>query len=150
VFVLHHIKKKFGANLIGFCKQRESIVMTYPPKNLQKFLAQREKWASKTPAYQDRFSLFTAGLIFSYALFTVICAIGSFFSLELLYILIILYGVKMLSDFFLLWDFSRFVNDKSMMKIYPVVQLIYPFYIIFSAFAALVYKKRTFATLTKK
>ena len=141
VFALHHVKEKFGAKVIGFCKHRESIVVTYPPKNFQEFLAQREKWASKTPAYQDRFSLFTAGLIFSYALFTVICVIGSFFSLELLYILIILYGVKMLSDFFLLRGFSRFVNDKGMMKIYPIVQLVYPFYIVFSAFAALVYKK---------
>ena len=142
VFVLHHIKEKFGEKVIGFSKHRESIVETYPPENLQKFLTQRKKWASKTPAYQDRFSLFTAGLVFSYAFFTVICVIGSFFSLELFYILMLLYGIKILSDFFLLQDFSKFINDKKMMIIYPVVQLIYPFYIVFSAFLSLIYRKQ--------
>ena len=137
VFVLHNIKKKIGVKVIGFCKHQESIVRTYPPENLQKFLAQRKKWASKTPAYQDRFSLFTAGLIFSYAFFTIICTIVSFFYFEWIYILATLYGVKMLADFLLLWDFSRFANDKRMMRIYPVLQLFYPFYIVFSGVASL-------------
>lgn len=137
VFLLHQIKKQYSAQFIGFCKNKECIVQTKSPENLRAFFKQRERWASKTTAYKDSFAIFSALLVFIYCVTIIITLIGACFHVIHPFLLLGLYLCKIIGDFPLLWMFCRFTKQKTILRFYLPLQIIYPFYIVYTAFKSL-------------
>lgn len=128
VFLLHKIKKKYGAKSITFMKDRNAIIETVPVKSFKFLLRQRKRWASKSKGYKDLFTLFLAFIV---AAFSFMLIVSAFISI-LNYYFSIYFGIalslKILVDFVLLKSAANFFKRKSLLWIYLPVQLLYPFY----------------------
>jgi len=123
VFLLHHIKKNNGK--IAFVKEQNAIVSTAPKDSLTEFINQRRRWASKTSAYKDSSAQLISLLVFATNLsFLVLVAKGHFFGLAVFYVL------KSTVDFLFLRKLCRFFKYDISFYVFFILQLIYPFYIV--------------------
>ena len=128
VFLLHKIKKEYGSSSILFLKEKNAIVETAPVQNLKTLLQQRKRWASKSKAYKDFFTLFTAMAVAGYSFMLIVFLILSVIITQFLPYFLIALGVKIIIDFTLLMSASSFFKRKYLLWIYFPMQLIYPLY----------------------
>jgi len=131
VFLLHYVKKINGKIL--FLKAKNAFVETFAAKNFSDFLRQRQRWASKSRSYSDKQTIFVAMLVFMINFLIVSSALGAFFSTIILKFFLFAFFFKMLLDSILLIPFLIFTNQKKLIKFIPILSIIYPFYIIFTA-----------------
>jgi cellulose synthase/poly-beta-1,6-N-acetylglucosamine synthase-like glycosyltransferase len=136
VFLMLKINKHFGSGAVTFLKDRAAIITTTAQPDLQSFFRQRMRWTSKSPGYTDFGIILTAvsvllinlGLLigFGYGLF-----FGNF--QPFLFLLI----SKLIIDFPLLIAVSSFMHQKRLLAYYLPVQLLMPFYVVFTALGGL-------------
>jgi len=127
-FLMLNIRKKYP-KAIKFLKNKKAIVKTYAEKNLKNFYNQRIRWASKTKNYKN-FNILLVGVI--------ILALNiSLFSLTILsifnpiffqYFLILFIG-KILIDYPILFLITHFTNNKKLLYLIPILQLLYFIYV---------------------
>jgi len=131
VFLLHYVKKNGGKIL--FFKAKNAFVKTFAVKKIGEFLIQRQRWASKSKSYSDKQTIFVALLVFMINFLIIFSAIGAFFSVNLLQLFLFAFFFKMLLDSILSVPFLIFTNQKNLIKFIPILSIIYPFYIVFTA-----------------
>lgn len=135
VFLIHHLKKQ-GASSISFLKDPGCIVDTESPMNIKEFIQQRIRWASKSKNYRDTQSILVAAVIFLFNSYLLIMPFFILFQGKSFLWLVLLLGTKSLLDFFFLYPIARFYgHQKSLLWLIPA-NLLYPFYIVFTAFRA--------------
>lgn len=130
VFLLHKIKKYYGAKAIVFCKDEESIVDTAPVSGMGAFLRQRIRWASKSTGYRDSLSIATAITVFTYSLTVLLSFLAGFINPDFFCISGGLLLLKIIADLPLLAGITKFNGKPFPIGWYPVFQIIYPLYII--------------------
>ncbi len=128
IFLLHKIKKHYGSKAICFLKDRNAIVETASSDTFKSFLQQRKRWASKSRAYKDVFTLFTSFTVAGFSLMLILLALFSFFDADFITVLLTGICFKMIVDFTLLMAVAIFFRRKKLMGFYVLVQLIYPIY----------------------
>lgn len=147
VFLLHHIKKEFGAESIHYLNSKEATVRTESNSNIKNFINQRVRWASKSRLYKDKDSIIVGTLIFSINLILVFLFFGSFFSNLLSEIFIIAFISKMVADYLLLMTILQFYKRVELLIYFPILSFLYLFYVSFvgiiSQFASFNWKGRT-------
>ena len=131
-FLMEAIEKKYGAEQIHFLKSAEAIASTLAPENLSQFFNQRIRWASKTSSYTSRFSQIIAVLIFLFNLIVLGSLVLSIIQQCALPFLI-LYGIKFLIDLPILLSISFFFRQQKNIFYYPLLQFLYPWYIVIVA-----------------
>jgi len=131
-FLMEAIERKYGAEQIHFLKSEEAIASTLAPKNLSQFFNQRVRWASKTSSYTSRFSQVVAVLIFLFNLLMVGSLILSIIEHSAVPFLT-LYTIKVLIDLPILLSANQFFKQEQNMFYYPLLQFIYPWYIVIVA-----------------
>lgn len=136
IFLMLHTKKEFRKE-IHFIKSTEAIVYTKPAQSVNEFFGQRIRWASKSKAYRDFDVLFSAIIVALCNLFLVFSLIAPAFRIEFLLIFLFAFIVKSIVDLILLIPVSRFFNLHRLLWLFIPLQIIYPFYIVFTAFAGL-------------
>jgi len=141
VFLLHKVKKAFGRRSVVFCHGEKAIVKTFPAEGFRKFISQRVRWASKSRAYSDPLSIFTALIVFSYSLTVLSSFISGFFNPWFFLLSGGMLVLKMITDFPLLWGVTGFFRHRRLLRWYPVFQVIYPFYIAYAGLLSL-FKRR--------
>lgn len=137
VFLLHKIKKLYGAKAIVFCKDKKSIVDTAPVSGAGAFLRQRIRWASKSKGYRDSLSIITAITIFSFSLTVLLSFLAGFTDPMYFSISGGLFLLKIFADLPLLAGITKFTGKPFPFMWYPVFQLIYPLYIIIAGILSL-------------
>lgn len=142
VFLMHKMKKEFGAQAIGFAKDLRTLVRTYPAPGLKAFINQRIRWASKTKGYRDPLSMFTATTVFFFNLFIIAAFFGGF--CHPVYFLFSAGGIlwKSLIDFPLMWGITGFNKEKRLMWCYLPFQVAYPFYVVIAGVWSLFGRKK--------
>jgi len=130
VFLLHKIKKHYGSEAICFLKDRNAIVETASSNTLKSFLQQRKRWASKSRAYKDIFTLFTSITVAGFSLVLILLLVLSFYNNRFLTFFVMGLMLKIKIDFALLMATSWFLHKRYLMWYYLPVQLIYPIYTI--------------------
>jgi len=125
-----HCKDK---NELCFLKDPESIVITKGPRNLKEFMHQRIRWASKSTAYKNSLAIFTALIIFLFNLSIPVLLLCGILNCWFVVMAAMLFAVKLIIDFPLLFSAARFVGRSKLIWYYLPMQLIYPFYIIITA-----------------
>jgi poly-beta-1,6-N-acetyl-D-glucosamine synthase len=147
IFLMLHTKKEFRKE-IHFIKSTEAIVYTKPTQSVNEFFRQRIRWASKSKGYRDFDVLFSALIVALSNLFLVLFLLASAFRREFLLFFLFAFIVKSIFDLILLIPVSRFFNQQKLLWLIIPLQIIYPFYIVFTAFAGLVgkfsWKNRSF------
>jgi len=127
IFLLQAIKKLYPGK-IHFLKNHASVVTTKPSKNIKEFLSQRMRWAGKSAGYTDLFTLLTGSIIAVYSILLSIWTLTHLTSTNPLSGFAFI-ALKMIIDFPLMLMTSRFFRAQKLMLWYPLLAIIYPFYV---------------------
>tara|TARA_R110002049_G_scaffold294278_1_gene480838 strand:+ start:102 stop:1214 length:1113 start_codon:yes stop_codon:yes gene_type:complete len=135
IFLLEACKKKYPDGF-AYLQETSLIVNTPAKKTLKEFLFQRKRWASKTKYYRDLHMKKVALIVGITNLLLLIGGIGSFFSYTLWLPFLVLFTVKLLVDYSLLYRYLKGIQQLNLLNYFLIVELILPFYIIFVAFTS--------------
>ncbi|MBE0661513.1 MAG: glycosyltransferase [Bacteroidales bacterium] len=137
MFLMHGIRKKYGANAIHFLKSVKAIVKTPAPANLHEFLMQRIRWGSKTRAYPDSFTAVVALVVFLNSMLLSGGVISLPFYSGLLYPVLTGWGLKIASDFLLLYRGCDLFDRRKLLFWFIPFQAVYVVYITLVVFMSL-------------
>ena len=129
VFLLLKIKQQFGNKSVRFLKNLDAIVYTEPKRKLKDFIHQRVRWASKNKIY-DKKILLVSFTVYMTNLLLILGLVLALFISSIFKIVVISMIIKMLIDLPILFDITKFVNQRKMMfYAFPLI-ILYPVYII--------------------
>ena len=148
MFLMLEVKRVFGPTSILFLKNENHFVSTPAVKTWKDLLEQRIRWVSKSNHYKDGFLLASSWIIFLQNLALVLILLASLFYTPLFHTLIYIWILKALIDFAFLQNICKFSSQKKLLKLYPLMALIYPFFISYTAiigqFASFSWKGRKY------
>jgi len=133
IFLMMETKRIYGAQAIHFLKHPDHFVTTQAEENWTSFINQRLRWVSKSGNYRDPFLLSTSFVILTQNLLILVLLLSSIFIPVLILGLIIVWGTKSLIDYFLLRNICNTTSQKSLLYSYPLMAVIYPFFISYTA-----------------
>lgn len=139
MFLLHQAKKIKGCKML-YLNEADAIVRTYTVSTISGALNQRKRWASKSIYYKDFDTIFVGLVVLLFNFMLVALLIWSIFNSQLLLLFAILLIIKSSVDFMLLCNYLRFIEQQKLLWIFLPLQLLYPFYVLFSFFAGIVNK----------
>lgn len=135
VFLMQAFKKQFGSQRIAFAKSPKAIVYTPPPATLLQFIRQRLRWTSKSHAYRDVSTLFSAFVVLLMNLAVSLFVILSCFDPGFLMPTLLLIALKTLTDLPLLMGYAAFSNKLSRVALIPLAEPLVAIYITFTGIA---------------
>ncbi len=140
VFLIHQMTKNFGEKSIHFIKDPAVIVKTKAPAYIGQFLSQRIRWASKAKGYRTKWSVVVPLAVSLFNLMLGASFVAGlmtpwFFSIFALFLML-----KFLIDIPILFDFMKFSGKRNLLIFIFPLEIIYPFYIIFTAIVSLFYR----------
>ena len=129
VFLLHNLKEKYPASIV-FAKDKDVIVRTTSEKNLNSYINQRKRWASKSREYKDFSSIYVSYLVFLTNLCLVFLIFMVILDKSFFNFLCFFYLIKYIVDLVLLYPILKFFKRQDLTKwIFPF-EFFYSFYII--------------------
>jgi poly-beta-1,6-N-acetyl-D-glucosamine synthase len=131
VFLLHSMKKQNSK--ISWLESQEAIIITDPCSDMKSFFKQRKRWASKSSAYKDTFSIILGIVTFVTILTQAVLFIGAIFDLMLMKAFLIVFILKSIPDFIVLLNTTKRYGRKELLNWFLPSQLIYPFYVLIIA-----------------
>jgi cellulose synthase/poly-beta-1,6-N-acetylglucosamine synthase-like glycosyltransferase len=137
VFLLHKIKKRYGARAVRFVFDREAVIYTKGKESWKEFLEQRIRWASKARGYKD---LFTRTMTISVFLINLILFLLLFAGLlkpVFLAFFAGLLGMKMIPDLVILLGITGFAGRRRLMWWFPLFEVVYIPYVIYTGIQSL-------------
>lgn len=124
IFLMMSIKKKFGAKAIRFLRSEDAIVNTPATIGFKSFIQQRLRWVSKSRGYTDPMLIAASILVFLTNACLVFTALLAIFSPEYFKIFLIFSLLKMIVDLTLMISFSHFQKSKSLLWLFPAMELL--------------------------
>ena len=140
VFLLHSVKKKYPKD-IHYLKSNDAKVTTDSEKSLKYFLRQRIRWASKSSSYRDFDTITISLIIFITNLLLVLSSIILILIPEKILFISSLFIGKMIIDSVLLISAANYFKQIKLLFFIPILSIIYPFYIVITAFSGLLTKQ---------
>ncbi len=134
VFLLLALKKQ-RPERIRFLKSNEAMVVTRGEKSLKNFFRQRIRWAAKSRNYTDTDIVVTSFTVFFTNLWMLILAGISPFFPKALFVLTGFFLLKSMMDYVFLQTIAPFFNIRKLWITILPLQLIYIFYVPFTALA---------------
>lgn len=128
VFLLHSMKKK-GEKIL-WLESASATVVTKAANGLIPFLKQRKRWASKSTAYRDRFSIFLGIATLLINLIQAVLLTGAIIEPRLLPLFIAVFIIKSIPDFLILLNTTKRYEKTTLMRWFLPSQIIYPFYVL--------------------
>lgn len=132
IFLMLHAKSK-KRNSIQFNKSKKAIVKTNACNSFKDFINQRIRWASKSKAYSDFDIIFTAILVSLTNLFLASILLYTIFENSFFYLYLLLFISKSFADIILIFPVANFFDKTKILWLFVPLQIIYPFYILFTA-----------------
>lgn len=124
MFLMISIKRKFGVRAIRFLRSEEVIVNTPATIGFKSFIQQRLRWVSKSRGYNDPLLVTASILVFLTNVWVVITASAAIVSQQYIKLFLLFYFLKMLLDLPLMISFSRFQRSKSLLWLFPLMELL--------------------------
>jgi poly-beta-1,6-N-acetyl-D-glucosamine synthase len=128
VFFLHHLKKK-GA-VIEWLESHDATVRTEATATLSSLFRQRSRWASKSVYYTDASTIFTGVAVLAASVITGAMLIYSIFNPAFIPHAFALLLLKSVPDILIVMNRLQFQGRTELLAWFPVVQIIYPFYVV--------------------
>jgi cellulose synthase/poly-beta-1,6-N-acetylglucosamine synthase-like glycosyltransferase len=136
IFLMHRIKQLWPGEL-HYIKSNDAIVTTCGQSDFTSFIQQRIRWASKSRGYRDIDTIITGMVVLFINLLLLWTLAGSIFEPDMFSFFIFLYIIKTLPDLILVTAVSSFFRKKKNLWLFPLAQLIYPIYVVFTALTSL-------------
>jgi len=128
MFLMEKFKQTYP-NQLQYLKAYGAVVYTSSLNDLKLFLNQRIRWSAKSATYGSAY-IKVAGLIVGLAnLSLIILFFLAIFGIELDKVLPIIF-FKLLVNFWLIKIASNFLRDNKRLYYYPIMSIIYPFYVL--------------------
>lgn len=141
MFLLELFVKCYGHNNVKFLLSKSAVVKTKTCKTIKDFFRQRRRWVSKTKSYTSWKVIVTALIVLFFNLSIISLLVSSFFVPALWSIYILLTLLKFFIDFPLLKNITNFMNQGSLLKWVLPLEIIYPFYVVFTALSGTIFTK---------
>lgn len=141
MFLLEQFVKCYGHNNVKFLLSKSAVVKTKTCKTIKDFIRQRRRWVSKTKSYTSWKVIVTALIVLFFNLSIISLLISAFFVPALWSIYILLTLLKFFIDFPLLRNITNFMNQGSLLKWVLPLEIIYPFYVVFTALSGTIFTK---------
>jgi len=137
IFLLHYISKNGKAD---FLKNSDSFVVTNAPENIRSFFNQRIRWASKTTGYKDPFSIYMSLITFGFSLILFFAPIFALINPHIWYLFLVGFLSKTIADKIFLFPVTKFYKSKELIFLVPILQIVYPCYIVTTVILSLFYR----------
>lgn len=134
IFLLHKIHRRYGSGSVHFIKSPGAMVTTSPERSPVAFLNQRFRWVSKSRGYTSFAIIFTAFTVLLFNACILTAGIMSFSVPSRIALFLTLFGVKLMADFPVLYSITKLYDQKKLMYAYPLFQVIYIPYTVFTGF----------------
>lgn len=141
MFLLEQFVKCYGHNNVKFLLSKSAVVKTKTCKTIKDFFRQRRRWVSKTKSYTSWKVIVTALIVLFFNLSIISLLVSAFFIPALWSIYILLILLKFFIDFPLLKNITNFMNQGSLLKWVLPLEIIYPFYAVFTALSGTIFTK---------
>ena len=141
MFLLEQFVKCYGHNNVKFLLSKSAVVKTKTCKTIKDFFRQRRRWVSKTKSYTSWKVIVTALIVLFFNLSIISLLVSAFFVPALWSIYILLTLLKFFIDFPLLKNITNFMNQGSLLKWVLPLEIIYPFYAVFTALSGTIFTK---------
>ena len=128
MFIMEKFKNKYPKKL-RYLKANSATVYTSSIVEIKPFINQRIRWSSKSTQYGSMFIKLIATFVGLANISMIILFFLALFGICLDQVLLII-GLKFLMNFWLIKITSNFLNDSRKLFYYPIIAIIYPFYII--------------------
>ncbi len=116
---------------IGFLKQREAIVYTHAKPNLDEFLQQRRRWASKSTKYKDKKVVALAVGIWLFNLSMLLNILLGFYRIYFLEVFALQLLVKLAFEAALLFPITAFFKRQKLMVLLLLLSPIHVLYFVY-------------------
>ncbi len=130
MLLMKKIQERFP-NKAGYVKDERAIVSTEPMENINAFLNQRIRWASKISHYKHVPTFITLALVYLVNLFLTLLFISCFFYGHWRWLLILL-AFKTISEYFFVVKVARFFRQQTLVNYFILCQ---PFHILYTVIA---------------
>jgi cellulose synthase/poly-beta-1,6-N-acetylglucosamine synthase-like glycosyltransferase len=118
---------------IKFCSDKEAVVKTHPAKNLNYFIHQRRRWASKGFYYKNWGITIRLLLIFLFYLGLMLQMILGFIYPQYLFSFFVSFIIKIAAEYFIMKRSSGLLFDKKLLQNFILTEILHIPYIIFTA-----------------
>ncbi len=132
--LLHKIAAKYP-DQIGFLKNRDAIVYTHAKENLQSFLQQRKRWASKSTRYKNKAIIVLGVFVWVFNVSILANFIAGLFLPGFLLVTFYQLLVKMILESLFLWDVTGFAKRRSLLILTPVLTVLHILYMVYIGIA---------------
>ncbi len=134
-FLMHKIAARYP-NGVRFLKSADAIVRTQAHQSWRGFYNQRKRWSSKWRAYESYLPSLLAVFVFLSNAAPVVAVLGWWLGFLNGNVTLMVIGLKLLPEFLFLRQILVFLQKKSSVKVIPLTQLVYPFYVLFFGLVA--------------
>jgi cellulose synthase/poly-beta-1,6-N-acetylglucosamine synthase-like glycosyltransferase len=128
-------------NRVGFIKDEDAVVFTKAKSSLGDFIEQRKRWASKSFNILNIETKIVSFIVYFFNLFILLLFVLGLFAsikstvcLPFLQICLILFGIKCIIDFLLLFLAASFFKKKQFLYLFLPEQIIYSIYVVIAGF----------------
>jgi cellulose synthase/poly-beta-1,6-N-acetylglucosamine synthase-like glycosyltransferase len=128
IFLLHSMKKK-GSEIL-WLESPGSTIITESAPDLKAFLGQRKRWASKSAAYRDRYSILLGIVTFVTNAVLAGLLIASIFNHAFFNSFLLAFIIKSIPDFLMLMNVTKRYGRRKLMWWFLPSQVVYPFYVL--------------------
>jgi cellulose synthase/poly-beta-1,6-N-acetylglucosamine synthase-like glycosyltransferase len=128
MFLMEKMSKKYPGKL-GYLKSNMASIYTSSLDNIKLFLNQRLRWSAKASKYGAGSMKFMGIMVGVANLALIAMFVLIFLGISVLQILPMII-LKLSVNFWLIKTSSIFLNDNKRLYYYPIVSIIYPFYIL--------------------
>jgi len=139
--------QNIGIEKVHYLKSEENIVLTKSLDTWKSVFNQRIRWASKASSYESVFGKIAALVVFAGNSTIVLSFFLTLFSIFSFWNWYLLVAIKIVIDFFILYQTGKFIKSKSV-KFFLLINLFYPFFstsvAIYSLFGKYEWKGRSF------
>ena len=136
VFLLHSLKKEKGSE-IKWLESSDATVTTKSSVSFRSLLKQRSRWISKGKNYTDKDTIITAAATLMVVILQLFLFVATFINPALLVSFIVIFILKSIPDFLILWNTARRYGRAKLIKWFIPAQIFYPFYVLSVVFYTL-------------
>ena len=136
VFLLHSMKRQ-KSNIL-WLESPQAIVETKATSDIDSFLSQRKRWASKGTAYKDIYSIILGNVTFVTILSQAGLMVAGFFDHDFFKISLLFFLLKCFPDFLILLNTTTRYERKELMKWFLPTEIVYPFYVVVVVVAVII------------
>jgi cellulose synthase/poly-beta-1,6-N-acetylglucosamine synthase-like glycosyltransferase len=138
--LLQKVTERFPGK-IGFLNFKDAVVYTHAKPNLNSFLLQRRRWASKSTKYKDKKVVGFAVLIWFFNMSMLVNFLLGFFSRSFFDVFAFQFVLKCLIEIVYLYPICAFFGRTKLLRLYLIVA---PLHVIYMAYLGLMGPSRKY------